>query len=191
MFAIEAGKTIFLASTFMILSTGLASANEPRTIGPASAPPKVCEIRQRAWCIYQEGAEITDTQRIDNDDPGDHTWILKDVRSPNSSLVIFEPDGCRIGFSDTVKAMEYTRNVKWKGRLWDQMQIGLRSDGSCDLKLLISPYDGNPLEWAFSTGRVLLAACSDEKCTPIMPTPADVTDKYIPLFKRQDIKSSR
>lgn len=138
-----------------------------------------------AWCIYQEGAEITNAQRIDHEDFNDHTWILRNAFRPYSQLVIFEPDGCRKGTANSVTALGFDQSVRWRGRLWDQVRVRLRSDGSCDLKLLVPLYDGDPLEWAFGTGRALLAACGDDRCTPIVPTIADVTSQYRSLFRRE------
>lgn len=181
----------WLASCVALLNAEPTFSTELKTSGTTSAPPRSCEIRQQAWCIYQEGVEITDSQRISNKDPGSHTWILQNVYSPKSTLIVFEPNGCRTGFADTVQAMQYIKNIEWREKIWDQIQVRLKSDGSCDLKLLFPLYDGNPLEWAFSTGRVLLAACKDEKCTPIEPTLADVTDQYQKLFKRDGKKADK
>jgi hypothetical protein len=151
---------------------------------PVSAPPRKCEIRHEAWCIYQDGSEITDLQKVTNENPNEHIWTMRDVYHPQSVLVIFEPDGCRNGLADTVDALGFDKDVKWQGKAWDQMRVRLKVDGSCDLRLLVPLFDKNPLEWAFSVGRTLIAACGDEKCTGMTPTPADVTEKYREQFKR-------
>ncbi len=177
------------AIIFTVAARGeaLANANKSTDSSPA-APPRICEIRQKAWCIYQNGSEITDHQKTTTDYPDDHIWSMRDVHQPRSVLVIFEPNGCREGFSDKVSALGFNENVQWQGKTWDQMRIRLRSDGSCDLRLLVPVYDADPLEWAFSVGRGLIAACRDEKCTNITPTPADVTDAYREKFRRDGKK---
>lgn len=156
--------------------------HEPKS---ATAPPRQCEIRQKAWCIYQEGAEITDLQKTHNDHPGEHVWMIRDVYHPQSAIVVFEPEGCRRGFSDRVSAQRFDEGIQWHGRDWDQMRVRLRADGTCDLRLLVPVFDGSLLEWAFSVGRTLIAACPDEACTAIVPTPADVTDEYERRFRRE------
>lgn len=172
-----------------VVTSGAALASEKEVADSSlTAPPRICEIQQKAWCIYQDGSEITDHQKTTTDYPDDHIWSVRDVHNPNSVLVIFEPNGCREGFSDEVSALGFNKDVEWRGRKWDQMRIRLRSDGSCDLRLLVPVYDGNPLEWAFSVGRGLIAACKDEKCTNVTPTPADVTDVYRESFKRAEKK---
>ncbi len=158
-----------------VKSTGLSPA----------APPRTCEIRQEAWCIYQDGSEITDRQKVSRDGPNDHIWSMRDIYHPKSLLVILEPSGCRKGFSDEVTALGFEEDVQWQGKAWDKMRIRLRVDGSCDLTLLVPLYDGDPLEWAFSVGRGLIAACGDDACTNITPTPADVTDIYRKQFRRE------
>lgn len=175
---------ILWAIVFTVTAKGGTPANDSKSADSSpSAPPRVCEVQQKAWCIYQEGVEITDQQITNNSD--ESIWTMRDVREPKSVLVIFEPSGCRKGFTDTVSALGFSENVQWQGKTWDQMRVRLRTDGSCDLRLLVPPYDGDPLEWAFSTGRALIAACRDEKCTNTAPTPADVTDVYRDKFKRK------
>ena len=151
-----------------------------------AAPIRVCEIRQKAWCMYQEDSEITDQPVTERRDAGNHIWSMRSMYHPDDVIMIIEPDGCRNNFANEVRSLGFDENVKWHGRTWDGMRIRLRTDGSCDLQLLVSPYDGNPLEWAFSVGRLLIAACPDDKCTSIVPTPGDVTDKYRGRFMRMD-----
>lgn len=146
------------------------------------SPPRKCEIRQPAWCVYQEWSEITD--RLDTTGPRDHIWTIHDVDHPESRLVILEPFGCRTGFADTVTALGFDPDVRWKDKTWDRMRVRLRQDGSCDLTLLVPLFNDDPMEWAFSAGRASIMACRDEKCTPNKPTPADVTDKFREQFKR-------
>ena len=47
-------------------------------------------------------------------------------------------------------------------------------------------YNGDPMEWAYSVGTISIDACRDEKCTPMVPTIAGVTDKYRKQFKREN-----
>ena len=177
---------VLCAISVTVAARGASFSEENRsTDSSPAAPPRICEIRQKAWCIYQDGSEITDHQKINTDYPNDHIWSMHDTHTPKSVLVIFEPNGCREGFSDKVSALGFNENVQWQGKSWDQMRIRLRSDGSCDLRLLVPLYGRDPLEWAFSVGRGLIAACGDENCTNITPTPADVTDVYQEQFRRQ------
>lgn len=142
-----------------------------------SAPPRECEIRLRAWCIIQENSVISDTGRYAETD-ADHTWKIHHRDQPQSNLVILEPRGCRAALADTVEAVGYAHGLVWEGAAWDEMRLRLRKDGSCDLTLRVPVATGDPLEWPFSTGRVLLVACKDDACVPNQPTIADMTDKF-------------
>ena len=147
-----------------------------------AAPPRKCEIRQPAWCIYQDALKVV---RQLNKETREVVWVLSGPSRHDSELVIFEPGGCREGFADTVAVLSFRENIEWEQRAWDEMRVRLRENGSCDLRLLVPLFDRDPLEWAFSTGRGLIAACRDEKCAAITPTLSDVTDIYAKQFKRQ------
>lgn len=144
----------------------------------ASAPPRECEIRLRAWCIVQENSVISDTGRWAETD-ADHTWKIHHRDQPQSNLVILEPRGCRTALADTVEPIRFTHGLVWEAATWDEMRVRLKKDGSCDLTLRVPVATGDPLEWPFSTGRVLLVACKDDACTTNQPTIADVTDRYL------------
>lgn len=174
-------KVFFAVATIancVLTGPVVLGATAQHAAASAASVPFSCEIRQRAWCIQTGSVEITDRERMRGDDPPGSAWVLRDMNYPTSILVVFEPSGCRNGFADTVEAVSYERNVHWDAKSWEQMTVRLRSDGTCDLKLLLQPYRGDSSEWAFSTGTLLLAACKDEMCTPNGPTPADVTRKY-------------
>lgn len=169
---------LFSGVAVVVVSMPLSATASSAVQGQnASSPPIACEIRQRAWCIHNGSVEITVLQPAQGDPPG-QAWILRDVNFPDSPLAIIEPRGCRKALSDTVTAVDFVRGVPWHDKTWDQMTIRLRSDGSCDLKLLLSPFESPEREWAFTGGRALLLACSDDQCTPKSPTPADVTAQY-------------
>jgi hypothetical protein len=179
-----------IAAFFLPLVSARPVVPIEQSLQPVASIPRTCEIRQEAWCIYQDGSEITDLQKIDNKNSNEHIWSMRDINHPYSVIIIFEPDGCRNGFSDKISALGFDENVKWRGRIWDQMRVRLRADGSCDLRLLVPLYNKDPLEWAFSVGRTLIAACADKMCKSIVPTLADVTDKYQKQFKREKEKSN-
>lgn len=148
----------FLIGCLLCLS-GCASAAS--TITPA-APPRKCEIKQAVWCIEQGAFEIID--RLAQDSLHDRIWIVRGSFRPESKLVVLEPNGCRVGVSDMLSLSHYERDIKWEGRSWDRIRARLKSDGSCDLEVLMPAFDGDPMEWAFSTGLVLLKACADVEC---------------------------
>jgi hypothetical protein len=106
--------------------------------------------------------EITD--RRAEDGVHDRIWTLRDSFRPESKLVILEPNGCRTGFSDALAFSGFEQGVKWQDDSWDRMRVRLKMDGSCDLEVLMPPFTGDPMEWAFSTGLMLVKACKDERC---------------------------
>jgi hypothetical protein len=180
-------KATFLAlplvSFLLVLNHAAGADSASLSEHSAAMPPRVCEIRLRAWCIVQENSIITDTPRWADTD-AEHTWRIHHRDQPDSSLVILEPRGCRAAVADTVEAVRFSHAVAWEGRNWDEMQVRLRKDGTCDLILRVPVFNGDPLEWPFNTGRVLLVACKDDRCSLNEPTIADVTEKYRPLRER-------
>ena len=175
--------SLLFAGSILISATANAISEAPLTAtSQPSAPPRKCEIRQSAWCIYQDAWQIT--RRFD-DKTRNVVWILSGLPRPDSQLVLFEPYGCRKGFADMVAALGFGENIEWDHRAWDEMRIRFKADGSCDLRFLVPLFNHDPMEWAFSTGRGLIAACRDEVCTPIAPTLSDVTDKYQKQFRRE------
>ena len=181
-------------SAGLLVATVLASAgpepprivsHDEQTLAAVSAPPRRCEIRQKAWCIYQEGIEITNLQKLFPDDSYDHAWTLHDALYPYSQLVVFEPNGCREGFANTVTALGFEEQVKWRGKLWDQIRVRLISDGSCDLRLLVPMFDGQPVQWAFNSGPGMIAACMNEQCDGDSTTLTGVRDTYWNQYRRR------
>jgi hypothetical protein len=147
-------------STLLFLGIGdVAAAQE--TEGPA-APPRLCEVRQTAWCIGQGALEITD--RLIKHDKYDHAWFIRGFFQPKAPLVVLEPTGCRSGFSDSLSAIQFDRNYAWDGRTWNRIVARLRNDGSCDLEVLIPKPEDDPSAEAFFSGLVLLRNCPSETC---------------------------
>ncbi|NII55166.1 hypothetical protein [Luteibacter sp. SG786] len=170
---------LIMATALSLADTADASpagSSAART-DPAAMPERVCEIRQRAWCITQADSIITDIPAWAQTDP-DHTWRIHHRRYPDSDLVIFEPRGCRKALADTVEPIRFSHGVMWEGASWDEILVRLRKDGTCDLTLRVPVWvEGSP-DWPFNEGRVNLVACKDEACTLNQPTIADLTDKY-------------
>ncbi len=154
----------------------------PSTQVPA-APPRQCEIKQAVWCIQQGATEIVD--RLAEDSVHDRVWTLSDSLRPESKLVVLEPNGCRAGHSDTLDLVSYESDFTWGGRSWNRLRARLKKDGTCDLEVLIppSPYDGDPMEWAFSTGLILVRSCLDDACTG--PNLAELKPKFEAQFRKK------
>ncbi len=151
---------LLIASAICVLGNGCAVASPPS--GSASAPPLRCEIRLSAWCIEEGAYEIT--RQLANDSVHDRVWSMRGRFRPASKLVILEPNGCKSGFSNALELLKFERGVQWENGSWDRMQVRLKSDGTCDLAIMLSPYDGDPMEWAFSSGLPLIRPCKDAAC---------------------------
>lgn len=149
-----------IASAICILANGCAAASPPT--GRSAAPSVRCELRLSAWCIEEGAYEIT--RQLADDSIHDRFWLLRGRFRPESKLVILEPNGCRTGFSDALKLLKFEHGVHWKSRSWDRLQARLKSDGTCDLTILLSPYDGDQMEWAFTEGVSLVRPCKDDVC---------------------------
>lgn len=151
---------LLIASTICLLGNGCAAIARPS--GAASAPPRKCEIRLSAWCIAEGAYEIN--RRLANDSVHDRIWSLRGRFRPASKLVIFEPNGCKNGFSDALELLSFESGISWQDRSWDRLKVRLKSDGSCDLTILLPPDSSDPMEWAFSNGLLLVRPCNDEAC---------------------------
>lgn len=153
-------KFLLIASMVGLLGSGFATAS-PTTLAPA-APPSRCEIRLSAWCIAEGAYEIN--RQLANDSVHDRVWSMRGRSKPASKVIVLEPNGCKSAPSDALELLEFEQGVAWQNDSWDRIQVKLKSDGSCDLTILLPPYDGDPLEWAFSSGLPLIRPCKDEKC---------------------------
>lgn len=163
------------ANSVLSASPSIGSPSQP------SAPPRKCEIRQSVWCIDREVDEITN--RIAERSIYDRIWVLQDDLRPESQLVVLEPNGCRAGRSDMLDLLSYENGFTWEGRSWGRMRARLKKDGTCDLEVLMPPYDGDPMEWAFSTGLILVRSCPDDACTG--PNLAELKPKFEAEFRKK------
>ncbi len=161
----------------LFASSGCASATPVQGL---AAPPRQCEIKQMAWCIQEGAFEIID--RIAEDGIHDRVWILRDSFRPESKLVVLEPNGCRTGRSDALSLLSYESGVTWEGRTWERVKARLKTDGTCDLEVLMPPFDGDPMEWAFSSGLILVGSCPDEACRG--PNLAQLKPKFEAQFRK-------
>lgn len=156
-------KGLGIPAFFLCMSlVGFASAS-PSQQG-ASAPPQRCEIRFSAWCIVQ-GASVV-TRRLADDGINDRTWSLEGSFLPESKLLILEPRGCKTGHADEMRLISFEKGIEWNRQTLDRAVVRIKSDRSCDLKVLFPGLTGDAREWAFSTGLALIWGCADDACTP-------------------------
>lgn len=159
----------------------LSGCTSAASVQAPAAPPRKCEIKQAAWCIQEGATEIVD--RLAEDSVHDRVWTLSDSSSPESKLMVLESNGCRAGRSDTLDLLSYESGFTWEGRSWGRMRARLKKDGTCDLDVLMPAYDGDPMEWAFSTGLILVRSCPDEACTG--PNLAELKPKFEAQFRKK------
>lgn len=170
--------------SFLLISGSLLSLSGCTSAAPAqvpAAPPRQCEVKLAAWCIDQEAYEIIG--RMAEDGVHDRAWILRGSFRPESKLVVLEPNGCRTGHSDTLSLLSYESGITWEGRSWERVKARLKQDGTCDLEVLMPPFDGDPMEWAFSTGLILVRSCPDEAC--MGPNLAELKPKFQAQFRKK------
>ena len=168
--------TIVCATTLSLLMAACASAAPPAE--DMSSPPLRCEFQQGAWCIA-EGAYVV-TRSLSSDRVHDRTWSLRGRFRQESELLINEVNGCKSGYADGLTLLNYESSVEMQGARRDRMKVRLKSDGTCDLEFLIPSFDGDPMEWAFSTGLTLIRACKDAECTslPLADLKSQVEGKF-------------
>lgn len=132
----------------------------------AIPPPSVCEIRQATWCIHQDDVTI---QHAPASEPGyGSVWKIWGPYWAEHPLVILEPRGCRVGLSDTLQLVDHTRRFSWSGRAWDSVDVRLKVDGSCDLRLLSPIEEVDPRQSAFAAKLTQLQSCTTSSCTGVV-----------------------
>ncbi|MGY0556293.1 hypothetical protein [Lysobacter sp. A421] len=179
----EKHMPIWLWIAFITLLAPVSAGCATPDLPAPAAPPRECLLIRHAWCIEGGPYEIVMQRANRSESPGfDWVWVLRGDFRPESKLVLFEPYGCKDGFADSLVALSYDKRVIWRDREWDRMRVRLRSDASCDLDILVPPFDGDPMEWAYSSGFGLIRACSNVSCEG--PLLADLRDAFNPQFKR-------
>lgn len=183
---IAVGAAFFFSQS---LQSAAASAPVPAPNNSPSAPPRECDIRLPVWCILQGVDKI----ELVNEADASHSdfWILRGSFEPESELIILEPSGCRDGLSNAFEPLSYDSGVYWHRKMWDRIVVKLKKDGSCNLEFLVPPYKGDPMEWAYSNGMMLIRACQDKSCSDNNPTTGSVQDLYWKKFKMSDSGGAR
>lgn len=128
------------------------------------APPRDCEVVRGAWCIL--ASSISFEHERPRDSPFRSKWTLRGRYWRDKPLVILEPGGCRTGVSDAAKVLSVSPSVLWEGKQWKSYVVRLKSDGSCDLKIL-SPQN-DPLGSAFSASLTEIRVCSSVRCDGVV-----------------------
>lgn len=152
-----------LAAVLIGLTMGTSVARPEAVSQNPAAPPHKCEMRQPVWCIYQGASEVAD--RFAKDPVFSHVWTIRGFFKPQAPLVVLEPDGCRVGRSDAVSALGFDEHVPWEGKSWDRIRVRLKSDGSCDMQILVPLFATDPSGEAYFTGLALIQNCTDENCS--------------------------
>lgn len=143
-----------------IVSAMACQSNVVRSDG-LQAPPRVCEIRQAAWCIYRSDVTIQH-EPIFNTNLS--AWTIWGSYWREHPAVILEPRGCRTGTSDVVQLMKTEDAYQWKDRIWNSVIVRLHSDGTCDLNLLSPTVREDARKSAFSAKLTLIRACQTTSC---------------------------
>ena len=159
------GVDMFSAKAWLLLAAlGLPTACQasPPNVASASAPPRTCEIRQAAWCIYRDNVTV---QHAPSANAKYHSvWKIWGSYWKENPAVVLEPSGCRNGISDVVELVSSSSGFEWNDRSWDSNVVRLRSDGSCDLNLLSPPESADKRKTAFSAKLTLIQACQSDEC---------------------------
>lgn len=153
-------STIWFVVLCFVMILGFALT--PSRSAPISAPPSSCEIKFSAWCIAEGAYKIS--RVLASDGVHDRVWTLSGRFEPASKLIILEPNGCNVGFSDEAVLLGAKKGVRWHDQQWDRIQVRLKKDGSCDLQILVPPPSNSPMEWAYSSGLPLIRTCTKDQC---------------------------
>lgn len=148
------------------------------TTNPAAAPPRKCEIRLSAWCIYESNITIQHAPASGGEYRS--VWTLWGSYWAQHPSVILEPNGCRTGLSNELRLLGFDGAFRWQDKKWNSITVRLKSDGTCDLRLLSPPLADDPDGAAFSANLSLIQACQTDGCSG--PT---LGERVWPAVKRQ------
>jgi hypothetical protein len=159
-----------ILSSAMVLISALVYGPKPTDAAVLPhVPPRVCEIRQRAWCIYFSDATIED--RPAQSAAYTSVWSIRGSYWASYPLIIREPRGCRQALSDTVQLLDFNKHFNSMGQTWNRLTVRLMKNGGCDLVLLSPTLDRDPRGLAFFAGLGLIQACETSDCQgPVLGT---------------------
>lgn len=141
---------------------GCANASAVHRSSATSSPPRKCEITLGSWCIFESNIVIQHRQsRV----PAyDDVWRLWGSDWKKYPSVILEPSGCRKGLSDAVELIGFDARFEFDDRIWNAITVSLKSDGTCNLKLLSPTLSEDPTGVAFATNLGLIRVCRAVPC---------------------------
>jgi hypothetical protein len=154
-------KTFMAFLSVMLVAPALCESSNG-AIASTSSPPRRCEIRQKAWCIYFSDAAIQDQPATSTGYIS--TWTVRGSYWRDYPLVIQEPRGCREGLSDTIELRKFDKRFHWQGQGWIRTVVRLMTNGQCDLVLLSPTLTRDPAGSAFFAGLALIQACTTDTC---------------------------
>jgi len=163
------------AAAFILVGTNIAAADRG---GQAVAPPRKCEIRLAAWCIYE--SDITIQHKPAQGAEYHSVWTLWGSYWRQHPAMILEPNGCRSGISNEMRLVTFDGRFRWQNKTWNSAVVRLKTDGTCDLRLLSPTVATDPDGAAFSATLSLIQACQTDECSG--PT---VGERIWPAVKRQ------
>lgn len=153
----------FARLLFAVLALSLAAIGSIPASGfpqeAPSPPPLRCVSEHGAWCVLdgareQKLADAWDGQAVRLSNPSD----------PAAALVVISPPACSGVRADQLSFRSFEHGIEAYGQDWERIDVRLRGDATCDLKILLPPFSSNPFEWAFSSGLQLIRACQSDKC---------------------------
>jgi len=155
--------TLNVAPALLVILVACAQSGKAK-VAPleALAPPRECEIRMAAWCIFK--SNITIQHKPSSDPAYRSVWTMWGSYWSTQPSVVLEPAGCREGLSDMLRVVNFDGNFQWDNRKWNSIVIQLKSDKTCDLRLLAPTVKDDPGGAAFSANLSLIRACQTQDC---------------------------
>lgn len=168
-----------IISAFLALTPACAqSVNTDIHSRKALAPPRECEIRMATWCIFR--SNITIQHKPSHDIGYRSVWTMWGSYWSSQPSVILEPAGCREGLADMLQVVNFDGTFERDNRKWNSIIVRLKSDKTCDLRLLAPTLKDDLGGAAFSANLSLVGACKTQDCSG--PT---IGDGIWPAIKRE------
>ena len=123
------------------------------------SPPLHCVTEHGAWCVLDGARE----QQLVGAS-GTSAFRLSNPSQSDAALIVISPSSCDRVRADQLSFLSFEHGLKRHGQDWERVGMRLRSDGKCDIQILLPQFSSSPFEWAFSTGLQLIRACKSDTC---------------------------
>jgi hypothetical protein len=149
-FLLRASRQAFFCTLLLLFSHPIRAEPTPKEL------PLRCEIARGWWCILGNVGEINFSKTTDENIAN---WTFYDSYWKRKVGVLLEQGDCKASAADSIQILRARTHVLWKGHHWNDVTVGLKSDSSCKLRILVPAEDPSFLVKAATALSGNIAVC--------------------------------